>query len=191
MAVRGIDVLGVGRRGIGASSWVMVGILVPVLLMSSDVTTARGYATINWAGSVSTLGGGAGSWMGVKIVVFTLGAGRATAARALVNNVAVVVGVLLAGTLGDAGASIGFIATWVLFAAAFLKICPRRLRACTSSSAIPAGLWVRRVSVIRLAAAMMASAGVSVGFDMYLCLKNTVSDTLVDFVLRFHRFQHL
>lgn len=191
MAVRGVDVLGAGRRGIGPSSWVMVGILVPVLLISSDVTTARGYATINWAGSVSTLGGGAGSWIGVKIVVFTLGAGRASAVSASVNKVAALLGVLLSATLGDAWASTAFIDTCVLFVAAFVKICPRRSRACTSSSVMPAVLWVRRVAVIRLAAAMMASAGVSVGFDMYLCLKKTVPDTLVDFVFRFHRFQHL
>ena len=81
--------------------------------------------------------------------------------------------------------------TLVLLVFASLKIWSRRASACTSSSHIPGVLCVRRASVILLAAATMASSGVSVGFVMYLCLKKTVSDTRVDFVFRFHRFQHL
>ena len=40
------------------------------------------------------------------------------------------------------------------------------------------------------AAAMTESSGMTVGFVMYLCLKNTVPDTLVARVSFTHNFQH-
>ena len=45
-------------------------------------------------------------------------------------------------------------------------------------------------SVILFAAEMTASSGVTDGLVMYLCLKNTVSDTRSALVLVFQRFQH-
>ena len=185
------DIRGSGRWGLYSSSWVMVGMLVPVLPMSSDATTAHGYTTISRLGLLGTLGCGVGSLRGMKIVSATLEDGRCTAVIASRSSCFVLCLFLGSATLGDTASSTVLISTLVLLVIASWKIWSRRARACTSSLYIPGVLCVCRVSVIWLAAAMMASSGVSVGFVMYLCLKKTVSDTLVDFVFRFHRFQHL
>ena len=50
-------------------------------------------------------------------------------------------------------------------------------------------IFVLRVSAMFCAVAMMASAAVTVGFEIYLCLKNTMPDILVALVFCTHRRQ--
>ena len=57
-------------------------------------------------------------------------------------------------------------------------------------SSMLTGMWLYNVVVIFPAATMTASAGVTAGFVIYLCLKHTVSDTLLAFVLITHKSQH-
>ena len=58
----------------------------------------------------------------------------------------------------------------------------RGWRTCTVVSDMIGCMWVCRDCAISFAAAMMASAGVTDGFVTYLCLKNTVSNTLFSLV---------
>ena len=74
-----------------------------------------------------------------------------------------------------------FVASW--------NISLRRWRACTVVSDILGCMCVCRDCNILSAAAMIASAGVTDGFVIYLCLKNTVSDTFFALVEIIHRSQ--
>ena len=162
--------------------------MVGIVSLLDDVTTARGHATINWSAPSSTLGGGAASSIGWKRVSRTLG-GRDSSVMA--RLIAFLSCFLLCSscTLGDGGGSMPCTSTSPLLFAACLKMLWRRLRAWMSSSHMLFGAYFRRACDIRLAADMMTSAGEIVGLVMYLCLKNTVADTLVAFVSLFHRFQ--
>ena len=170
-----------------SSSWVIVGMAASSSFFS-DVTTARGYATISSSAS-STLGDGRDTSNGANSVIGTLGC-AASSAIALVSPFLFRFWVCCSSTLGSGGGSTACTSTSLFLSAAFLKIVSSRPRAWMSSSHMSFGLYLRRVSDIRFAAEMIASAGVTDGLVMYLCLKNTVSDTLVDFVFIFHRFQH-
>ena len=50
--------------------------------------------------------------------------------------------------------------------------------------------FFRRTAAMSCAAARTASAAVTVGFKIYLCLKNTMPDIIVALVLLIHRRQH-
>ena len=77
-----------------------------------------------------------------------------------------------------------------LFAfAASWNMSSRCLRACTCVLDMFGCMCVRRDCDILLAAAMIASTRVIDGFVIYLCLKNTVSDTLFALVEITHRSQ--
>ena len=66
----------------------------------------------------------------------------------------------------------------------------RRANSCTEDSFRWCGILFWSASARFAAAAMTASSGSTVGFVMYLCLKNTVPDTLVARVSFTHNFQH-
>ena len=99
----GLEVLGWGLRGWSSTSCVMVGILVPMSPVSSDVTTARGYVTINplVVLLLATLGAGRSSSAWVKTVCCTLG-GVAKVAIASVSKLVSCFLVCFGCTLGDA-----------------------------------------------------------------------------------------
>ena len=74
-----------------------------------------------------------------------------------------------------------FTASWNIF--------PRCWRACTCVLDMIGCMCVCRDCKILLAAAMIASAGVTDGFVIYLCLMTTVSDTLFALVEIIQRSQ--
>ena len=65
-----------------------------------------------------------------------------------------------------------------------------RVNSCTDDSFRWCGISFLSASDKLVDAATTASSGVTVGFVMYLCLKETVPHTLGPFVLFTHRFQH-
>ena len=78
------------------------------------------------------------------------------------------------------------------WAEAFCSISWRRCRSCNVvAPRCWAGILVVRACARLAAAAMMASAGVTVGVVMYLCLKNTDAEFRVVRVLVIHTVQHL
>ena len=87
-------------------------------------------------------------------------------------------GVCCAGSLAD-----------FLFAVAWAKIFCRLKRAVRALSPRWWLIFVLRVSAMFYAVAMMASAVANVGFEIYLCLKNTMPNILVALVFCTHRRQ--
>ena len=169
-----------------------MGILVPMSPVSLDVTTAHGYSAINSLVVllVCTLGDGDTSYIGVNTVCCTL-EGVANSSIASVSSLLVRAVLCLSCTLGVvAGFPIATISISLCLFAASVKIFSNLLNASTFSSTMLFGLCVRSASAILFAAAMMTSDGEAVGFVMYLCLKNTMSDILVALVFVTHRFQH-
>ena len=73
--------------------------------------------------------------------------------------------------------------------AAFWNVSLGRWRACTVVLDILGCMCVCRDCNILLTATMIESAGVTDGFVIYLCLKDTVSDTIFALVKIIHRSQ--
>ena len=73
---------------------------------------------------------------------------------------------VVVSTLGGFRIGVAFIFTSVFFCAALVKMVSRRRRASRSSSHMLIGVLVRSVSVILLAAEIIASDGVVSGFVM-------------------------
>ena len=78
-----------------------------------------------------------------------------------------------------------------LLVAASAKIAWRLVRSWSLSRPRCREWWPLRREVRSAAAARIASAGVTAGLVKYLCLKNTMLDILVAFVLAIETFQHL
>ena len=103
--------------------------------------------------------------MSVKIFCYTLGCVARSCSDAVhvlfVSRFGVVI-----STLG--GFHIGVVFIWLLVfvAASLVKVVSRRLRASRSSSHMLIGVWLWSVSVILLAADIIASVGVVSGFVM-------------------------
>ena len=76
-----------------------------------------------------------------------------------------------------------------LFAASWANIFCRLEKDVRASSPMWRFVFVLRESAMLCAAAMTASAAVTVGFEIYLCLKNTMPDILVALVFCTHKRQ--
>ena len=73
-------------------------------------------------------------------------------------------------------------------AAASEKISLRRVRSASGDCCKHAGIFPFSTEARLPAAAIMASEGVTFGFEMYLCLWNTVAETLVARVFNIQKF---
>ena len=76
-----------------------------------------------------------------------------------------------------------------MVATAWVNIFCRLERAVRDSSLRWRFMFVLRASSMFCAATMTASAAVTVGFEIYFCLKNTMPDILVNPVFFTQRFQ--
>ena len=114
---------------------------------------------------VSFAGVSAGFEIFAKIVCCTLGCAASSCSAAVRDLFVPWLGVVVC-TLGDGRIGIAFICTSLFVRATLAKMVSRRCRASRSSSHMLFGVWVRSVSVIRLAAEIITSAGVVSGFVM-------------------------
>ena len=148
---------------IGVLDCITLGDGVFVCTLGDGVVTC----TLGACAFICTLGG----WAGVGIVWLELWPVLGIGDIVSTSSTSSLIG------SGGSGSPLDGCASWVARA----KICWRRVKPCSFRlSRACAGMFALIAFARFVVAATMVSAGVTVGLEMYLCLKNMVADTLVD-----------
>ena len=177
----GVGVCGGAAAG-GASSWVMISGGLCGVIIGNTTTASTGYTTISCQGSSSsngmssTLGGFDASTFVVR-ATSTLG-GRDAVPTCWYGSCCTRRGCgFCCSSCSGGGAEVSLILSNLFSFAASWNMTSRRWVACIVVLDMLGCIWVGGDSAILTAAIMMASVGVTDGFVIYLCLKNTVSET--------------